>query len=199
MKQANEEEAEEEENLSRRRRVSALVEEIPQMAAMGTKLSAVGQQKYNTPSSCPGGNGELSEATVFESYATALKAVVEMASWGTKGLEHNGWLRPLSCRDVILMCFSMDSLEKHPEFDMPEVRHFCPIVAIIWRRSRAFEATCSRCYTATTKPMDAAPQLGRIVAMGSCAYGSTGGPRQDQGRCERGIRGRWEDFLATGR
>ncbi|KAH8033665.1 hypothetical protein HPB51_015011 [Rhipicephalus microplus] len=136
------------------------------MAAMGTKLSAVRQQKYNTPSSCPGGNGELSEATIFESYATALKAVVEMASWGTKGLEHNGWLRTLSCRDVILMCFSIDSLEKHPEFAIPEVRHFCRSVAIILATIKSLRShLLTLLYTATTKPMDAALQLGRIVAM----------------------------------
>ncbi|KAH8033668.1 hypothetical protein HPB51_015014 [Rhipicephalus microplus] len=106
----------------------------------------------------------------------------------TMGQKQEGWLRLLSCRDVILISFGIDSLENNPEFDMPEVRHFCPSVAIILATIKSLQNhLLTLLYTATTKPINAAPQLGRIVAMDSCAYGSTGGPRQDQRQCARGV------------
>ncbi|KAH8033666.1 hypothetical protein HPB51_015012 [Rhipicephalus microplus] len=111
-----------------------------------------------------------------------------MVSSNTMGQKQEGRLRLLSCRDVILICFGIDSLKNNPEFDMPEVRHFCRSVAIILATIKSLRShLLTLLYTATTKPMDASPQLGRIVAMESCAYGSTGGPRKDQGQCARGV------------
>ncbi|KAL1472524.1 hypothetical protein MTO96_022929 [Rhipicephalus appendiculatus] len=165
------------------------------MAAIGWKPMVVGDgQRSKACFLLALRNGELSgtsEATVFENYVAAIKAVVKTASWDTTGQQYYGRLPPASCGDVILMCFSIDSpgsLENNPELDMPEVRHFCPSVAIILAPNQTLRNhLLTLLDTATAKPMNEAPEQGCILAKESGAYGSPGGLRQDQGRCARGV------------
>ncbi|KAM4571641.1 transforming protein RhoA-like isoform 1-T1 [Fundulus diaphanus] len=61
---------------------------------------------------------------------------VPLVLWDTSGQQDYPQLRPLSYQDtdVILMCFSVDSLDSFENISekwSPEVKHFCPNVPII--------------------------------------------------------------------
>ncbi|XP_062450808.1 rho-related GTP-binding protein RhoC [Rhea pennata] len=121
---------------------------------------------------------EVYVPTVFENYIADVEVdgkQVELALWDTAGQEDYDRLRPLSYpdTDVILMCFSIDSLENVPEKWTPKVKHFCPSVPIILvgnkKDLRSDEHT--RRELAKMKQEPVKPEEGRDMANRISAFG----------------------------
>merc|ERR1712062_40567 len=112
--------------------------------------------------------------TLFEDYVADIEVdnkQVELALWDTEGNEDFDRLRPLSYpdTDVILMCFSIDSLasfENILEKWTPEAKRFCPNVPIILvgnkKDLRNDSITIEK--LGKTKQESVKPEEGRIMA-----------------------------------
>ncbi|KAH7983864.1 rho-related GTP-binding protein RhoC [Rhipicephalus sanguineus] len=167
------------------------------MAAIGKKLVIVGdgEGSKRRPRNVFG-DGELADApvpAVLENYVAAIEVRAELALWDTAGQEDYDRLQPLSHLKIgaTLMCFSIDSPDflHKPESWRPEVRHVFASVSVIFAKvMNPGNHLPMLADLAMMKHRHGVSEEGRTTSVKTCAYGSPGVLREDQGRCVRSVR-----------